>query len=688
MRLCLLALLASACAPALCQWDNDGVVFGAREIDKLPKSHYAEPLYGRSGWYYGDTEPVTEPTLSVHTKPSFRAAETPDAGAAAMQRLCVIEAALPEGRPRTGVLRFSCGERTWEETVNWLAPKPQFRPMWLPVSLRHTTVELLVEGRCVGQDEIATDEAAPACVFSVQVPGEPNYVDHGYGLLPADRVMAYPGQAVQVLAAVRPAGPGEATVKAWLTDAEGPARSFSLAVPGSGEMPASLTIDTRDLEPGTYRLVLEAALPHGETARAQRELLVVMPFRETGFSAYRTDLRYPAPVYTSKDDTRSWDELWRGLDLDDVVVRFGNGARFVFWRGTSYVPCFAYNNTWLSYEWFEAEPDSHGGIDCIEPIMDKECRFSRVSILSSTPARVVVHWRYGLTDFLGKVINDEWADEYYYLYPDAVGVRKLVAWFKSGWHENQEFLVLNRPGNAPHEALDPRAITFLTTDGRTQRPVWPSPYFDLKDWPHVIAKINIPGRPSPFMVVDDDRVDVKVWAQPYVDKPGLFNTYIHWPISRGIRTAWLDDPADWRRPTHSNLVNLVSDAAVRQADNSRWYWLIGQATREKDIREYAECWLRPAPIEVAGGASQGYDKFQRAYVIAAEPAAAEISITLRPQAPVVNPAFVIEGAPAAFSSVRCSLPDATAALGREDDGKRLVVWVEGRFDREFTLQVR
>ncbi len=684
-----LALLAALCSvPAPAQMDNGGLVFGAREIDKLPRSHYSEPLLGDAGWYWQSTRPVEQPVLKVHTKPSFRAVETGAVGRACMERLCVVEAALPEKHPRTATLTFSCGEDTWHEDLKWPAPKPQFRAMWLPVALQHTRVELIVGGKSVASDEVITDAAAPVCVFHVKVPGEPRYVDHGYGLMPSWQLMAYSGQAVQVLAAPRPSGPGQTEVCGRLLAENGTClQTFRHILPGDGSAAARQSIPTRDLAPGSYRLQLAAILPHGESVVEETKLQIVTPPADTGFGAYRTKLGYTAPVYISRDETRSWDDLWHGSNLDDVVVAFEGGGRFVFWRGTSYVPCWAYNNAWLSYEWFEAEPDSHGAVDCIEPIMDKACEFSRVEILASTPARVVIHWRYGLTDFLGRVINDEWADEYYYLYPDAVGTRKLVAWFRSGWHENQEFLALNRPGNAPHESLDPRAITFMTTDGRTQRPVWPSPFFSLTGWPHVIAKINLPGQPSPFMVVDDDRVEAKVWARPYVEKPGLFNTYLHWPVSRGIRTAWLDSEADWHRPTHSNLVNLVNDPVVRETDHSIWYWLIGQATRERDIREHAAAWLQQAAVTVEGGLFQGYDKAQRAYVLSAQPKATELDLTVTPATPLLNPAFVIEGADPGLSRAECS-EQAKIALGRENDGDRLVVFLQGRFDRSFGLQVR
>lgn len=45
--------------------------------------------------------------------------------------------------------------------------------------------------------------------------------------------------------------------------------------------------------------------------------------------------------YTRLTFTPEWDAPWRVDDHADVVVRFDNGGhRFVFWRGTSYIPCW------------------------------------------------------------------------------------------------------------------------------------------------------------------------------------------------------------------------------------------------------------------------------------------------------------------------------------------------------------
>ena len=656
-------------------------LYGSREIDKLPKSDYAEPLWGESWSYWATSDEEEEPKLAVHVKPSFRT------GVNGLERLCVIEAAVPNSYRQHGLIRHTARGVSWDQEVGWLAPKAQYRPVWLPVMPGATRAALIVGGRVVAQADYATALEAPAGVFEVDVPDEPLYVDHGYGLMPAWQVMACPGQRVRIHFAARPGCVGPISVSGQFRDDCGQrVASFARRLNPRVHGVMRREVSTDGWRPGKYALKLKAVLPDGESVDAARDVILVEEGRDPGFGAHYANLRYSGPVYVSREETRPWGALWKGSELRDVVVTFLNAPhRFVFWRGTSYVPCWAFNNAWLTYEWFEAEPDLNGAIGCVEPIMDKDCKHSRATIVSASAARVVVHWRYGLTDFVGKVINDEWADEYYYLYPDAVGTRKLVAWYKSGWHENQEFIVLNRAGNAPHKSLEARAMTFLTTDGRSERPVWPRPFLSVRGWPHVISKVNIPGQPSPFMVVDDDAPDVKVWAQPYVDKPGLFNTYLHWPVSRGIRTTWLDDPEDWRRPTHSNLVNIVHDEAVREDDHRIWYWLIGVARNERDLRSLAASWLDGGSVALNSGTFEGYDRSQRAYVIAANPRAKRLSIRVDPdKASIANPAFVISGANRWLTEAECDGAK-RIEMGRENGGRDLVVWLEGRFPDGLTL---
>lgn len=59
----------------------------------------------------------------------------------------------------------------------------------------------------------------------------------------------------------------------------------------------------------------------------------------------------------------------------------------------------------------------------------KKLKYSRVSILEQGPARTKVHWHYACCNVRYEVFNGNTvADEYYTVYPDGVGVRKLVGW--------------------------------------------------------------------------------------------------------------------------------------------------------------------------------------------------------------------------------------------------------------------
>ena len=64
---------------------------------------------------------------------------------------------------------------------------------------------------------------------------------------------------------------------------------------------------------------------------------------------------------------------------------------------------------------------------------DKHNRYSHVRVIENHNARVVVHWRYALTDLFYTISSPDpmtgwgdWVDEYYYIYPDGVAVRHFA----------------------------------------------------------------------------------------------------------------------------------------------------------------------------------------------------------------------------------------------------------------------
>ena len=146
------------------------------------------------------------------------------------------------------------------------------------------------------------------------------------------------------------------------------------------------------------------------------------PDTDAPFGAYYHRLRY----------YKQWDRLWRVGDDPDVVVRFDDSpTKVVFWRGTRYGPAWVTENgLWMGDQSIE---NFNGTEGCIEHMLDPHCRFSHVRIIESTPARAVVHWRYCPVAANGRHSQvdpktgwADWVDEYYYFYPDQVGMRHVV----------------------------------------------------------------------------------------------------------------------------------------------------------------------------------------------------------------------------------------------------------------------
>ena len=84
---------------------------------------------------------------------------------------------------------------------------------------------------------------------------------------------------------------------------------------------------------------------------------------------------------TGKYSSLRYEDGWKP-ELRDIVVWLPNGSRFVFWRGSSYIPFWAgRHNTGACYEWAEIISQPQGAVDCVEPLMDKELRYGRVEIV-------------------------------------------------------------------------------------------------------------------------------------------------------------------------------------------------------------------------------------------------------------------------------------------------------------------
>ncbi|MHC4644547.1 MAG: LamG-like jellyroll fold domain-containing protein [Planctomycetota bacterium] len=406
------------------------------------------------------------------------------------------------------------------------------------------------------------------------------------------------------------------------------------------------------------------------------------------FGAYYETLKYRP----------EWDNLWKVADHADVVVRFGEyGHRFVFWRGTSYIPCWAtYDGAWYTNEFFERRGHLGGCDSMCEPMSDKQCRYSHARIIESTDARVVVHWRYSPTDLYYKLpYRDpmtgwaDWVDEYYTIYPDSVGVRKATIHTGSPlkhWIEYQEGIVVNQPGTIPEDNINFDAVTFANLKGESKTYVWTErggP--ELRDPPDqpCIQVINFKNPYKPFTVVNPDGVRIKVYGGQ--DGDSHFHWWNHWPVAQELSDTTAAKSA--AKPSHSSLTHIEWKQHSQEGISRTWIMLHGMTDKPAgELAPLAKSWLYAPQLELNRGAcrNEGYDPTQRAYILTCEnrdkPSTLEFTLAASKDSPVINPAFVIRDWGRSGASLKVNghqmEPGRDFRLGRRRtvESSDLIVW--------------
>jgi len=374
------------------------------------------------------------------------------------------------------------------------------------------------------------------------------------------------------------------------------------------------------------------------------------------FGAYYAHLKY----------SPKWDEVWRVGPDADVVVRFeGGGHRFVFWRGTSYIPCWVTDNgIWYTNEFVERRghhsPNTEG---CVEPMSDKQCRFSHVRIIENNDARVVVHWRYAPVDvgynhpFIDPQTGwGDWVDEYYTIYPDAVGVRKITAHTTRPdlWMEWQEAIVLHQPGRRPEDNIELGAVSVANMQGQNKTYYWTergAPSFGEPKNAN-IQRINLRAKVVPFTVVSPP-IEEGSLITPYGGHaPGCkFQWWNHWPVSQTASDGTTATSA--QKPSCSSLSHIaLSEPKLWKdyAHGDKWRTKIMlHGMTDKPVEQLvplARSWLNPAELKILDGdaKSHGYDRTQMAYVLKADESEhIKIRLEASEENPLINPAFVIIG---------------------------------------------
>jgi hypothetical protein len=412
--------------------------------------------------------------------------------------------------------------------------------------------------------------------------------------------------------------------------------------------------------------------------------------------------------------TLKYDELWdapRRVGRDsDVVVRFDDSpVRLVAWQGTNYIPAWVTENgKWYTDEFVETWGPANcpGGEDC-EPMSDKQNRYAHVRILESSPARTVIHIRYGQCE----VENDacanpdpltgwtDWADDYYTVYPDEVAARKTVAWSSNlkTIPEFQETIIINPAGTRPEDSIETDALTFVNMRGETHTYSWlhPPTAIDQPAGANIQA-VNLKSAWKPFQIVLPDRPLISVYQGERTWS--MFEWWNHWPVAQ-VKSSGISAVAP-DRPSHSSLSHIEGQPYQRTADSVTKIMLDGLTNRPAaELATLARSWASPAALTVLGGSceNKGYDPAQRAFVLRAafaDSGAIQLHLHASAGSPLLNPAFVIEnwgdatpalavnGKPVAWGS------GARFGLVPSLEGTTLVVWLRMESETETSIDLK
>jgi hypothetical protein len=451
-----------------------------------------------------------------------------------------------------------------------------------------------------------------------------------------------------------------------------------------------LKIHPRALSPTEVQAAFAEVKPSAPPELALRK----MPSGAPGpgrFGAYYCKLKY----------YDEWDALWRVGDDPDVLVRFDESpARVVFWRGTRYSPAWvSENDLWMADQsveaWGVGKEDKEG---CFEHMQDPKCLYSHVRIIESNDARVVVHWRYAPVSSRNHLWRVDpktgyacWVDEYYTIYPDAAGVRK-VTWQRGSLGEPRQFqesLPFTQPGQISGDVVERDFCTVANLKGeRVTLSFVEKPAKTKPGVPNDLSMqiYHFKARNDPFIIFEPgDRMEyVQDQNLAGLSRPGACN---HWPVGQlpcDGRTSQASD-----HPTHF-LGFPISNPPIHQNETREWWnGLYGMTEGGVDeLLPLARSWNHPAELTVksAGFESAGYDRGQRAFLLArkgaGETAALELELSGSEATPVFNPAIVIEGWGEAGVSLR--VDDREIPRGKDFrfgyretlEGANLIVWLK------------
>jgi hypothetical protein len=422
------------------------------------------------------------------------------------------------------------------------------------------------------------------------------------------------------------------------------------------------------------------------------------PGKGKKFGAYYTKLKYH----------KLWDNLWRTSDWPDIVVKFDElPTSIVFWRGPTYGPGWV---TEKNYWMVDQSVESGNIVSYGEHMSDKQGRYNHVRLIENTEARTVIHWRYNANDVLYSFLKPYgdagvWVDEYWTIYPDGIGIRKVnkkavsseVKRESIDWEDRsvekiawQDVQFLAQPGMTPDDVMNLQAVDLANLMGETAKMDWTDGIPPDNPLPSAnIERINFKSDYKVFLIFQDGTY-INPWGRVPRDMYCHFMTWNHWPVamitSQGKSSLYPD------RVTHSAL--CAADNAVDHGDMAMY----GFTKRSVEtLIPLAKSWCNPPQIiNLKGAKEKGYLKEERAYHLVASSDFIVFDINASEDSPIINPCFIIKNYgkqddAEIFINNKRKEEGSDFRQGNvlDTDGKvKKIIWLKSRLESPLKIQIK
>ncbi len=345
-----------------------------------------------------------------------------------------------------------------------------------------------------------------------------------------------------------------------------------------------------------------------------------------------------------------WDNMWRTVPFEDVVVKFDKlPTNYVYWRGTTHgVNMVTENNFWMSDQSVEIYcgdspfPPNPSGVNGLsEHMSDKEARYSHVRVIENTPARVVVHWRYGVVDLMYDQCDPRnFVDEYHTIYPDGALLRTTYFWTTNEEITYSDFQGLTPSGLTASDVVNLQAASLANTSGSVENLTWTGSN-GVPGGEDEILMANYKSDWKPFQGYTSGALTGPWGADeqsPNTSDP-FAGPWNHWPVSRMVSDGRYATDGDGRVNSFALTAGGGGNVILYGFSNQ------GSITSQNvaDVIPIVKAWRsNPGISNVSGGSSQGYNIKKREYNLIMSDALLSFTLNGSSNNPLINPCFVIK----------------------------------------------